>query len=121
MSLKSSTLAAVKQAQKAFGDLAIPLILRQRTQNAYTPGAPVSYTNTDSDASGVITKYKYNEIDGTMIKVEDALIVLFPTTGVVPKQNDIILNGIFEYRVISNQPVFAGDTVAFNLLQGRPI
>ena len=122
MSLKALTFSAIEKLKVALGDLAIDVVLRKRTQNSYTPGQPVTYSTVDHNIKAVITKYRYDEIDGTMIKAEDVLIIVFPPiSGAVPLQNDLIVNGSVDYRIMANNPMYAGDEIAFNQIQGRPL
>jgi hypothetical protein len=120
VSLKNITLKAVEQLKVALGDLAIDLIVRKREADEYVPGTPQGYTTTDHNCKGVITKYRYDEIDGTLIQAQDVLIILFPISSAIPKQNDIVVNGTQLYRVMNNNPMYAGSEIAFNLVQGRP-
>lgn len=121
MSLTRLTLNAIEQLKKALGDLAIDMVLKTRTQATYVPGQPVGYNEAVSTVKGVITKFRREEIDGTLIQIIDSLIIVFPSsTSVIPKQNDLIVVGTFEFRVIRNDPVFVGSEIAFSLVQGRP-
>lgn len=121
MGLKALSISAVTKIKEALGDLAIDLTLRKRTKATYVPGSAQTYTNSDTAVKGVITKYRYDEIDGTMIQAQDVLIVLFPgANGAIPQPNDLVLNGSAEYRIMSNNPMYAGSEIAFSLVQGRP-
>jgi hypothetical protein len=120
--LRDITIRAVDKAKLALQDLAIDLTLRKRTKTAYVPGSPISYTNADVTAKGVITKYRFEEIDGTMIQAQDVLIFLFPPdNSAIPQPNDTVLNGSTEYRVVKNEPLYVGSVIALNMIQGRPV
>ena len=124
MGLQALTLSAVTKLKAALGDLAVNMTLRTRVQQAYVPGQPVSYSNVDIAAKGVITRFRDDEVDGTMILKTDLLVILFPPESpnalVIPKQNDVLIQGSNRYRVVNNNPMYAGDKVAFNLLHVRP-
>lgn len=121
MGLKATTISAIEKLKIALGDLAIEVTLKKRVQDAYVPGSPVTYAETSSIQKGVITKYKFSEIDGTMIRIEDIMIIMFPEKSTIPEQNDVVLVGSKEYRVIGNDPTFVGSEIALNTVQARPV
>lgn len=121
MGLQAITQASVKRVASALGDLAIPLTLRKRVKAAYVPGSPQAYVNTDLVVKGVITRFRQHEVDGTQIQSTDLLVVVFPPlTKEIPEPNDVLVNGLKEYRIIANSPMYAGSEIAFNMLQVRP-
>lgn len=121
MGLRALTLSAVAKLKTALGDLAVDMTLKTRVQNAYVPGQSVTYAEVNLTVKGVITKFRDEEVDGTMVQKTDLLLILFPpSTGAIPKPNDIVVHGANTYRVISNNPMYAGSEIAFNLVQGRP-
>lgn len=121
MSKVAMTLKAIKQLKKALGDLAVDMTLKTRVQNEYVPGQPVTYTDTDATVKGVITKFRREEIDGTMVQAIDSLIIVFPTEGsVIPKQNDQVILDAFQFRVVRCDPVYVGSEIAFCTVQARP-
>ena len=120
-SLQQAVLSGVAKLRDALGDLAIPLTLRRRTKNTHVPGTTLGYTDVDSPAKGVITKFRHDEVDGTMVQAKDLLMVLFPpASGAIPQPNDIVVNGSLTYRVMNNNPMYAGSEIAFNLVHVRP-
>ena len=121
--LQATVLKGVQTAKKALGDLAINCILKSRTPAAYVPGQPVSYNESSKTVKGVVTKYRKDEIDGTMIQSHDVLIILFLNDDLsgIPKLNDTVTANGVVYRVMSNNPMFAGSEIAFNMIQGRPV
>lgn len=121
MSLRGLTVKAVERLKTALGDLAIDMTLKTRTKNAYVPGASITYAESEVPVKGVITKYRADEVDGTMIKKEDYLVIVFPPTNkAIPQPNDVLENGSTELRIVSNNPMFIGSEIAFNLVQARP-
>ncbi len=120
--MKALTLAAVEKMKLAMQDLLVDLSLKTRVQNAYVPGSPVTYTDTTATVKGVISKYRHDEIDGTLIKYSDILLLVFPTTvSVIPKQNDVVvLPDLRECRVINSDPTYVGSDIAFSMVQARP-
>lgn len=121
MSNVTMTLKAVEQLKKALGDLAINLTLKTRVQDAYVPGATITYTDTEAIVKGVITKFRREEVDGTMVQAIDSLIIVFPTDeSVIPKQNDQVISGVYTFRVVRCDPVFVGSEIAFCTVQVRP-
>lgn len=123
--LKSVVLQAVATAKLAVQDLAIPCKLIQQVMPVHVPGTtPTSSTN-ESDVSIVHDKFESKEIDGDRIRASDHKVLVFPETGQpVPNTNDIIRgdidkSGVKDYRVIDNNRVMAGDTVALSQLQLR--
>jgi hypothetical protein len=121
MGLKALTLSAVGKLRAALGDLAVDMTLRTRVQSTYVAGQPISYSSADLSVKGVITRFRDDEIDGTMIQRTDLLIILFPpSSGAIPKPNDVLIHGENQYRVVNNRPTYAGSEIAINLIQARP-
>lgn len=121
MGLQAQVISAVSKVKSALGDLAVDMTLRTRVQNTYVPGSSISYTDSDVAVKGVITKFRDDEVDGTMIEKKDVLLIMFPPTNkAIPKPNDVVIHGINSYRVVSNNPMYAGSEIAFNLVQLRP-
>lgn len=120
MSLQASVLQAVKSAKAALADLAIPMTLRKRTQASYTPGAAITYANSDSSVKGVITTYNSREIDGDRIQVHDLKVIVFNELSVVPEPNDLLIITDQQYRVVRFQPTKVGSETALSTVQVRP-
>ena len=116
--LKSTIIDAVKVAKLAEQDLAIAATCVKRGPAVYVPGSAPTYAETLSDISVVITGYKANEIDGDRIKASDIQGFVF-NESIMPRVNDLVRFGGKSYRVISENPVMAGDSIALNQLQLR--
>ena len=90
------------------------------------PGSSPTYPETLTDIKVVPDKFKSNEIDGSRILVSDLKWIVFPETGApVPQPNDIIRiessqdSRVGDYRVVMNDTIYAGDTLALSQLQVR--
>lgn len=124
--LKTQILNAVKAAKSSLGDLVIVVKHVKRGAAVHVPGTPTTYPETLTDASIVIVKYDSKEVDGQRILASDWKGLVFPEDGMHPMPNDIIRvpDGLTDiasgdYRVLDNDQVMAGDTVALHQLQLR--
>lgn len=120
--MKALTLAAVEKMKTAMQDLLVDLTFKARVQDAYVPGAPVTHTETSTTVKGVISKYRHDEVDGTLIQYSDILLLVFPNSAsAIPKQNDVVvLPDLRECRVINSDPTYVGSDIAFSMVQARP-
>lgn len=118
--LKSSILAAVEAARLAAQDLIVDAILTHREDVKHIPGVAPVYPETVNTISVLPTKFEDKEIDGQRVKASDFKYLAFPKAGVEPPvPNDLLEIGGLNYRVIFNDRVMAGDTVALSQLQLR--
>jgi hypothetical protein len=121
--LKETVLAGVATAKKSVQNLAIPAKLVVRTVQDHIPGLPVGHDETIYDIKIVLSAYKEKEIDNDRIKANDLAGLIFPEDGQpVPEANFLVRYGpgfSFEYRIIANNKVMAGDTVALSQVQLR--
>jgi len=83
-------------------------VLRRTITNSGTEWAPTQ-TEVDTSIDGVVTDYKFNEIDGTLILATDKKLL---TTSLVTIA-DKIVDGIIVYSVISVSVV---ETASVSLL-----
>lgn len=126
--LKSTVLQAVATAKKAVQDLAIKSQLKRRGAAVYVPGTAPTYPDIlVGDVYIVPTKFDHKEVDGDRIKTSDIKGLVFPESNQpAPIANDVINGnldgtGVKDYRVINNDPVMAGDTIALSQIQLRLI
>lgn len=119
--LKSVVMSAVSQARKAVQDLGVDGLIIQRIQKPYVPGTVPDYTEIRTAVKVVMSGYKSFEIDGDRIQARDLQGLVFPIDGtdIVPEPNDVIRIDDIDYRVVSNEKVMAGNTVALSQLQLR--
>lgn len=125
--LKSVILAAVASAKSAVGDLAVVVSHVERGEPIHVPGSAPTYPETLTDVSVVFTKYDSKELEDTTIMASDYKGLVFPESALpditandllrVPSGLRDILAG--DYRIIKNDKVMAGDTVALHQLQLR--
>ena len=125
--LKATILAAVESARKAVQDLAVECEHVVRGMPVHIPGVAPQHSETLTDVSVVFTRYETKEIDGDRIRASDYKGLLFPgSLTPVPDTNDFIRVAedskdvaAGDYRVIYNDKVMAGDTVALSQLHLR--
>lgn len=127
--LKATILAAIQKAKSALQDLAITVIHVKRGTAVYVPGSAPTYPETSTAVSIVFTRYKAIEVDGDRIQASDWLGLVFPRVDLLDfNANDIIrapagLINIIQgdYRIINDDKVMLGDTVALHQLQLRKL
>ena len=123
--LKQVVLQAVATAKSAVQDLAIPCQLIQKSMPVHVPGTSPVSTPVQFDIKVVNDKFKTEEIDGERVRASDHKVLVFPEAGQpVPETNDVISgdidkSGVKSYRVVNNDKVMAGDTVALSQIQLR--
>jgi len=124
MALAGQIARAVKQAERALDDLAIDVTLVKREKVTYVPGQSQEHVEVQHITKGVIGKYTSKEIDGSMILAEDMQLLLFPPSSkAIPETNDLVKRNspVSAYRVIHNQPIYAGSEIVFHVAQVRPV
>lgn len=113
-------MAGVAAAKVAVQDLAIDATLTRQGAAVQIPGQAPEYPQDDYEVKVVLTSYKASEIDGDRILASDVLGLIFPETDVpVPQPNDFLAIGEISYRIIYNDKIMAGDTVALSQVQLR--
>lgn len=120
--LKSTVMSAVAQMKDAIEDLGIDAFVVERTADPYVPGQPQTYTTENRPIKLVLTKYKLKEIDNDRILAGDYQGIVFPEkSGTVLdlKVNDLIYDGQSYWRVMGEDRVMAGTSVALYVLQLR--
>ena len=120
--LEQAVLQAVEAAKLAAGNLVIPATLTRRGQATHVPGSAPTYPETTFTVEVLQTKFEESEIDGQRVKASDFKFLAFPKTGVAtPEPNDLLEISNVSYRVIYNDRVMAGKSVALSQLQLRLI
>lgn len=127
--LKPNILAAISKVKSAVQDLAITVSHVVRGAAVHVPGNAPTYPESSTDVSIVIVKFQAKEIDGDRIQASDWLGLVFPRPDYLDfNTNDIIrvsagLTNIAlgDYRIINNDKVLVGDTVALHQLQLRKL
>lgn len=125
--LKSIVLAAVSKAKEAIDDLAVSVQHVKRGAATYVPGSAPTYPETLQSVSVVFTRFQSREVDNDRIQASDWKGIVFPNNYLlifdtndtirVPAGLPNILSG--NYRIINDDKVMAGDTVALHQLQLR--
>lgn len=108
-------------AKQLINDIGKALTLRQVTEGSYDPatGALSGGSNTDTSVKGMVLMFKDNQFDGDLIQRGDRKIVLRASDSVVPKNNDIIIDGSDQYRLIEVRQVEEAGTDVIYTCQGR--
>lgn len=125
--LKAVILAGVAKAKEAIQDLAVTVKHVKRGAVTHVPGSAPAYPETLTDVSMVLTRFQSREVDNDRIQASDWRGIVFPTTSLpVFNANDVIrvatgLQDIIagDYRIINDDKIMAGDTVALHQLQLR--
>jgi len=127
--LKAVVLAGVAKAKEAVQDLAVLVKHVKRGTVTHVPGSAPVYPETLTDVSMIFTRYQSREVDNDRIQASDWRGIVFPATSLpVFNTNDVIriatgLQDIIagDYRIINDDKIMAGDTVALHQLQLRRI
>lgn len=120
--LQSQVKSAIKRAKLAIDDLAYDSFLVKRTASTYVPGQSISYTEVKTAVKVVIWNYDHREVDLQNIQVNDAKLIIFnESQSDIPEPNDTIVVRNIVYRVIKNQPIYAGSEIILCIVQARPL
>lgn len=118
--LKATVLMAVAKAKVAVQDLAEDAVLMKRVPAPHVPGQAAGHVSTPYPIKLVRTSYHAREIDGDRIRASDYKGLVFTEIhGKIPEPNDLVNVGPLSYRVLVNDKVMAGDSVALSQLQLR--
>jgi hypothetical protein len=118
--LKAQILAGVNSARSALSDLLVQVPMTRRGVATHVPGQIPVYPTTEVTISIAVVGYTAKEIDGQRILINDMKGIIFPTSDFMePKPNDLIQFDDLKYRVIHNEKIMAGDTVALSVVQLR--
>jgi hypothetical protein len=118
--LKADVLAGVAAAKVAVQDLATSMQLVRRGEAVHVPGSAPTYPEAVHNVMVVLTSFKTSEVDGDRIRASDQFGIIFPETGKpIPEPNDFVRNSVVSYRVLHNNKVMAGDTVALSQVHLR--
>ena len=112
---------AITSLETSLDDLAYSAEFIKRIKDPYTPGQSITYTETSYTLKVVIIGYDQSEIDGDRIQAQDAKIIVFNSSSVIPEPNDTITVNAIQYRVIRNQPLYAGSEIILSIVQARPL
>lgn len=102
-----------------YGRLAI---IRRTTGNTYDPSTDTNSDGAVTEASVkmLFTDYREREIDGTIIiRGDKKVLIADAAVNTPPKHNDIIIDGLNEYKVIDLDTIQPGDTPLIYKLQVR--
>jgi hypothetical protein len=124
--LKAQILSAIAVAKSAVQDLAVVVQHVKRGAVVHVPGTAPVYPETLTSVSVVFTKFDVKDIDGQRVIATDWKGLVFPETGLQPLPNDVLrvptgLTDIAagDYRILDNDQVNVGDTVALHQLHLR--
>lgn len=125
--LKAVVLAGVAKAKEAVQDLAVLVKHVKRGAVVHVPGSAPVYPETLTDVSMVLTRFQSREIDNDRVQASDWRGLVFPASTLpVFNTNDVIriaagLQDLLagDYRIVNDDKIMAGDTVALHQLQLR--
>lgn len=124
--LKAQILSAIAVAKSAVQDLAVVVQHVTRGAVVHVPGTAPVYPETLTSVSVVFTKFDVKDIDGQRVIATDWKGLVFPESGLQPLPNDLLrvpagLTDIpaGDYRILDNDQVTVGDTVALHQLHLR--
>ncbi len=93
---------------------------RDMIMRTYTESGP-SYspvrTPVDVGLKGVFTKFKTSDVDGTLIKKEDKMVLI--DSAVVPEKSASIIDGGNVYEIVDFDEIAPGTTSILYKLQAR--
>lgn len=127
--LKSQVLAAVSKAKLAVQDLAITVQHVKRTVKPFIPGSAPTYSESIAPVYMVFTKFNSTEIDNDRVQSTDWRGLVFPRGDLTDfNVSDIIRVGTGfahiaagDYRILNDDKITVGDTVALHQLQLRKL
>lgn len=113
----------------AIQDLAVLVKHVKRGASVHVPGSAPTYPETLTDVSMVFTRFESREVDGDRIQASDWRGLVFPASTLpIFNANDVIriATGFQDvaagdYRIINDDKVMAGDTVALHQVQLRKL
>lgn len=115
-----SRLAATSSAQIADKGRSVSLVFE--TQGTYAPATDTftGQTSSSQTVKMVITNYRKNEMDETMIKIGDRQGLLAPDNLLrAPKTGDTVTDGAETFAIVSIEEIKPGDTTLLYKLQLR--
>lgn len=120
-------LSAVQSAEKAVDDLKMPAKHVKFGASVYVPGSSPTRSETLTDVSVVMTRFKSDEVDGDRVAASDwrALVFYKPTLPTFQLNDLIRFAASFgdvqagDYRILSNDQVTAGGRTALHQLHLR--
>lgn len=119
--LTASIKQAIKSIEKNLDDLAIDVTIQSSAASSpYTPGQSQLPSTTSYIIRGVVTSYKFHEIDNDRILSSDVQLLIFSMDIPLPKSNDYALFNAKKYRVVTSKPIFLGSAHVASTVQLRP-
>lgn len=109
-------------AQEMIAEFGRLIILRVNNEGVYDPVTDVTTGASTSDAAvkAVFTDFKEKDIDGTLIVRGDKQVLLAASDlAQAPETNDILVDGLDEYRVIEIMSIQPGDQALIYKVQVR--
>jgi hypothetical protein len=127
--LKSTILGALQKAIPALQDLAVSVLHVKRGAAVHVPGSAPTHPETSTAVSIVFTRYDAKEVDGDRVQASDWRGLVFPRSDLLDfNANDVVrvpagLANLMQgdYRIINDDKVLVGDTVALHQLQLRKL
>ena len=108
------------ELRSLINDIGKPLTLRKVTEGTYSPSTGlITNTNTDTSVKGMMLNYKDSQLDDDIIRRGDRKIVLRASDGVVPEIQDVVLDGLVEYRLVNVRQIEQAGTDLIYVCQGR--
>lgn len=118
--LKSTILSAIAAAKIACQDVLIKAQLVVQSELIYEPGTEPYYEEEVYGISIYYDKFESKEIDGDRVLNSDLKGIIFPEDDVpVPQPNNVIRDGNTDYRIIFNDKVVVGASIALSQVQLR--
>lgn len=108
------------ELRSLINDIGKPLTLRKVTEGTYSPSTGlITNINTDTSVKGMMLNYKDSQLDDDIIRRGDRKIVLRASDGVVPEIQDVVLDGLVEYRLVNVRQIEQAGTDLIYVCQGR--
>lgn len=109
-------------AQEMIAEFGRSVTLRRNSEGTYNPATDAisGATTTDVAVQAVFTEFKQKDIDGTLIQQGDKqVLVAAAALTSPPENNDILVDGSDQYRIIELMAIQPGDTALIYKVQVR--
>jgi hypothetical protein len=110
---------ASSTAKQMIGKYGRDLVLKRNIEGTFDP-ATYAFSGTSSpevSCKGIVTNFKINEVDGTIVLRTDKKIIL--DADALPEQNDKIIDGTDEYTIVNVDSLEPGNTTLLYKVQAR--
>lgn len=111
MALSSTLKSAINRAFAALDDVAGEVQFTKSQESYDATTGVLTLTQQVFSTTGVLDSYREEEIDGSMIQVNDSRLFCKPTEGYEPEVGDSVSVGLSSFTVHGVRPVYAYDSV----------